>query len=338
MRDEPDLDPAPLAAAPPRRREALAAAAGLALAAFAPRAFAQEWPTRPVKLLVGYSAGGGMDAMARLLAGRLTERLGQQVVVENRAGASGVIAAEAVARSPADGYTLMLADSSLLISRALNPKLPVDPIASFAPVAGLFQLPLLLVANRDVPAATPAELVALLKAAPGRYSYATSGVGTVHHLGFEVLKSRTGTFVVHIPYRGAAQILPDVIGGQVPLAVVSATAGMAQAQAGKVKAIGLFSTGRLPGLEAVPPLADAVPGLDVAPRVFAIAPAGLAAGASARLAEAVRLIAAEAEVAQRAAGQGATLKFAPAAALAGELRDELATWTAVVQAQRLVGT
>ena len=179
----------------------------LALAATATAstgAWAQAWPTKPVRLVVGYSAGGGVDAMARLLAPRLSAVLGQQVVVENRTGAAGLIAGDTVARAAPDGYTLMLGDSSLLIAQHLQPRMSFDPIKSFTPVAGVFTLPLVIVVNNDVPAKTPAEFVKLLRDQPGRFSYATSGVGTVHHLGFEMLKAKARSFVVHIPYRGAA--------------------------------------------------------------------------------------------------------------------------------------
>lgn len=178
------------------------------------------------------------------LAAVVLPALGQQIVVENRTGASGVIAADAVAKAAPDGCTLLLGESGLLINQYLQPNLPFDPVKSFSPVAGLFTLPLILVANNDFPARTPAELIAVLKKSPGKYSYATPGIGTVQHLGFEMLKTQTGAFVVHIPYRGAAQIVPDVVGGSVPLAVLTATAALAQAKAGKMKAIAMVTRKR----------------------------------------------------------------------------------------------
>ncbi|MDB5915331.1 MAG: transporter substrate-binding protein, partial [Ramlibacter sp.] len=248
------------------RRALLATALALA----APFAGAQgvAYPTKPIRLMVGYAAGGGVDAMARLLAQRLPAILGQQVVVENRSGASGMIAAEVVAQAPADGYTLLMGETGMLITSQLQPRANVDPIKSFTPVASTFLAPLMIVANNNVPAATPKELIALLKANPGKYSYATSGVGTVHHLGFEMMKAQTGAFIIHIPYRGAAQIVPDVISGQVPIGVVSAAAGLAQARAGRVRAVAMMNTAKLPGAENVPPMADALPGFDVAPRLM----------------------------------------------------------------------
>ncbi|MBS0343247.1 MAG: tripartite tricarboxylate transporter substrate binding protein, partial [Proteobacteria bacterium] len=180
------------------RRRLVAALPALAMAGLlgAPSAaFAQQdYPARPIRLLVGYSAGGGVDGAARLLANQLSQQLGQPVVVENRAGASGQIAADTVAKAAPDGYTLLLGESALMIARAMLPNQSVDPMA-YAPVAGAFVSPLVIISSNDFPARTPAELVKALKSNPGKLSYATSGVGTVHHLGFEMLKQETGTFV-----------------------------------------------------------------------------------------------------------------------------------------------
>lgn len=177
-------------------------------AATGPTAPTAAYPNRPIRLLVGYSAGGCVDAMARLLAPRLAAQLGQQVIVDNRAGAAGSIAADAVAKAAPDGYTLFLGDSATLIAPHMQQKLAFDPIKSFTPIAGVFNMPLVIVTGNNFPALTPQEFVAALKASPGKYSFGTSGVGTVQHLGFEIMKAQTGAFVVHIPYRGAARSCP----------------------------------------------------------------------------------------------------------------------------------
>jgi tripartite-type tricarboxylate transporter receptor subunit TctC len=285
--------------------------------------------------MVGYAAGGGVDAMARMLAQRLPAVLGQQVVVENRAGASGLIAADAVARSAADGYTLLMGESGMLISAQLQPRANFDPLTAFTPIAGAFVAPLMIVANNNLPAADARQLIALLKANPGKYAYATSGVGTVHHLGFEMLKARTGVYIVHIPYRGAAQILPDVISGQVPIGVVSAAAGLAQARAGKVRAIAMMSTGKLAGAEHVPPMSDALPGFDVAPRLMLMAPAATPAAVVERLNEAVRKVLESPELAQVAAQQGAIPAYLPPAQLAATLAQESGNWARLISAQKI---
>ena len=317
----------------PRRSVLLAAA--LALAGAGAGAQAQSYPAKPIRLLVGYSAGGGVDTMARVLAPRLSTLLGQQVVVENRAGAAGQIAGDAVAKAAPDGYTLLLGESGLLIAQHLQVRMAFDPIKSFTPVAGLFTSPLMIVASNSFPARTPKELVALLKASPGKYSYATSGVGTVQHLGFEMLKGETGAFVVHIPYRGAAQIVPDVVGGQVPLGVVSATAGLAQSKAGKLRAIAMMSPVKLAGAEAVPPISDALPGFNVAPRLYLTAPAGTPAAVIERLGDAVRTVLASPELAQAVSVQGAVPAYMAAGPLAVDLARESAAWGLFIKAQNI---
>jgi len=308
---------------------------GATLALAAPWAGAQDFPNRPVRILVGYAAGGGVDAMARMLAQRLPPVLGQQVVVENRAGASGMIAAELAARSAPDGYTLLMGESGMLITSHLQPRANLDPLKSFTPVAGTFVAPLLVVVNNALPVKTPQELVALLKKNPGKYSYATSGVGTVHHLGFELMKSRTGLFTVHIPYRGASQILPDVMSGQVPIGVVSAAGGLAQARSGRVRAIALMNTGKLAGAETVPAVADALPGFDVAPRLMLLAPAGTPQPVVDRLNEAVRGVIESADLAQAAALQGAIPAYLPPAALGTALAKESGEWAKIIRAQKI---
>jgi len=193
----------------------------------------------------------------------------------------------------------------------------------------------MIVANNDVPVKNPKELLALLKASPGKYSYATSGVGTVHHLGFEMLKGQSGSFVVHVPYRGAAQIVPDVIGGQIPFGVVSATAGIAQSKAGKLRAVAMMSPVSLPGAENVAPLSDALPGFSVAPRIMLLAPAGTPAAVLERLSEAVRTTLANPEVVQTANRQGAVVAYFGSAALAAELVKESAMWAKIIKDQKI---
>ncbi|WP_382321503.1 Bug family tripartite tricarboxylate transporter substrate binding protein [Hydrogenophaga sp. UC242_50] len=314
------------------RRSALV----LALAAtLGTSAWAQAWPSKPVRLLVGYSAGGGVDAMARLIAPRLSTLLGQQVVVDNRTGAAGLIAGDAVARAAPDGYTLMLGDSSLLIAQHLQPRMSFDPIKAFTPVAGVFTLPLVIVANNEVPAKTPAEFVKLLKDNPGRYSYATSGVGTVHHLGFEMLKGQARTFVVHIPYRGASQIVPDVMSGQVPFGVVSATSAIAQAKAGKLRAVAVMNPVKLAGAEDIAPLSDALPGFSAVPRLYVLAPAGTPAAIVERLSDSLRTVMEAPDIAQIAAQQGAVPAYMPAGPLAADIVRESAEWGKVIREQKI---
>ena len=307
--------------------------AGLLLAAGA--SYAQAYPNKPIRLLVGYSAGGGVDAMARLLAPRLSTLLGQQVVVDNRAGAAGLIAGDAAAKAAPDGYTLILGDSSMLIAQHLQPKMSFDPLKDFAPVAAVFSLPLMIVTTNNFPAKTPKEFLATLKSSPGKYSFATSGVGTVQHLGFEMLKGASGSFVVHIPYRGAAQIMPDVISGQVPIAVISATAALAQAKAGKLQAIALMSQAKLAGAENIPPLANALPGFDAAPLLFVLAPSGTSAPVVEKLNDAIRQVMRSPEMPQAAALQGAVPAYMSSSQLATAMAAESASWRKIVKEQKI---
>ncbi len=296
---------------------------------------APAFPNRPLRILVGYSAGGGVDAMARLLATGLQAQTGQQVLVENRAGASGLIAAEGVAKSPADGYTLMVGETGLLIASLLRGGKGIEPLKALTPVSGLFVSPLMIVAHNDLPFGSPRELVAALKAHPGKYSYATPGVGTVQHLGFEMLKGETGSFVVHIPYRGAAQIVPDVMGGQVPLAVVSATAGLSQAKAGKLRAVAMLSNHVLPGGEDVRPLSEALPGFSVAPRLALLAPAGTPADVIEKLNAAVSRVLAAPETVQQAQRQGAMVSFMNSADIGPDLARESAAWAKIIRDRKI---
>ncbi len=314
---------------------AMTAASGTALAQAVATSAGPAWPVRPIRLLVGYSAGGGVDAMARLIAPRLSAQLGQQVIVDNRAGASGSIAADAVAKAAPDGYTLFLGDSATLIAQYMQARLPFDPIKSFTPVAGMFSMPLVIVTGNDFPAKTPREFVAALRANPGKYSFGSSGVGTVQHLGFEMMKAQTGSFVVHIPYRGAAQIVPDVISGQVPIGVVSATAALAQARAGKLKAVAIMSPVKLAGADDLLPLSTALPGFDVAPRLFLLAPAGLPQPIADRLGESARTVMSAPDLATAAAAQGAVPAFVAGPALGASLVEESARWAQVIRSQKI---
>jgi len=314
------------------RRSALILALAAA-ATTATGAWAQAYPNKTIRLVVGYSAGGGVDAMARLIAPRMSAVLGQQVIVDNRAGAAGLIAGDAVARAAPDGYTLMLGDSSLLIAQYLQPRMSFDPIKAFTPVASVFTLPLVIVVNNDLPAKTPAEFMKLLKDNPGRYSYATSGVGTVHHLGFEMLKGKTRSFVVHIPYRGAAQIVPDVMSGQVPIGVVSATSAIAQARAGKLRALAVMNPVKLAGGEDIAPLSDALPGFSAVPRLYVLAPAGTPAAIVEKLSETLRVVMEAPDIAQVSAQQGAVPAYMPSTPLAADIVRESAEWGKVIREQ-----
>jgi tripartite-type tricarboxylate transporter receptor subunit TctC len=297
--------------------------------AFAGTAFAQAFPTKPVRMLVGYSAGGGADALARLVGAKMSDALGQQVVVENRPGAGATLAADALAKSPPDGYTLYFADSAILIAPAIYPKLPFDPVASFAPVGGAVTTPLVVVVNPGVAAKTTQELIALLKAEPAKYSYGSPGIGTVHHLAMELFKKQAGVSIVHIPYKGAAAIIPDVISGQLPIGVISAPPALAQSKSGRLRPIALTSPVKFAGAPDWPALADALPGFDAAPRLFVIAPAGTPAAIISTLNGALKT--AVNGLGDAFAAQGAAPDYSTPQELAARIADEVRKWAQVAK-------
>lgn len=308
-------------------------AALLALtAAFTGVAQAQQYPNRPIRMFVGYPAGGGADALARLTATHLSEALGQQVVVDNRAGAGGTLAADAVAKAQPDGYTLLFGETGLLIAPAIYASLPFDPAKSFAAVGSVAVLPLVVVANPAVPAKNAAELVALLKANPGKYSYASPGVGTVHHLAMELFRTQAGFDYVHVPYKGASALIPDLVSGQIPLGVLSAPPALAQVKSGKLRAIALTSPVKLAGAPEWPALADTLPGFDASPRLFVLAPAGTPGAVIARLDAAIKAILAKPAVLESLNAQGATAAPAGAEELGTLIAAELRKWAPVAKA------
>jgi tripartite-type tricarboxylate transporter receptor subunit TctC len=240
----------------PLRRSLLLATA--AMAAGAARAAAPEnFPSKPVKWIVGYPAGGGTDYLARSIAAQMSERLGQQVIIENRAGAGAIIGAEAAARSPGDGYTVFTADNGVLVyNPALYKKLPYDAGRDFANIGLMARAPLLIVAAPNAQIRTAAELLDTLKKNPGKFSYASPGNGSPHHLAMELFKHQAGLFVLHVPYRGAAPALQDVMGGQIPLMMVDSSSGMSAIKAGKLVPLVALSGKRVAQLPEVPTLVE----------------------------------------------------------------------------------
>jgi tripartite-type tricarboxylate transporter receptor subunit TctC len=302
------------------------------LAAMGGVADAQQYPNRPVRMFVGYPAGGGADALARLTATHLSETLGQQVVVENRAGAGGTLAADAVAKAPPDGYTLLFGETGLLIAPAIYASLPFDPVRSFAAVGSVCALPLVVVANPALPAKNAAELVALLKANPGKFSYASPGVGTVHHLAMELFRTQAGFDYVHVPYKGASALIPDLVSGQIALGVLSAPPALAQVKSGKLRAIALTSPVRLAGAPDWPALADTLPGFDASPRLFVLAPTGTPGAIISRLDAAIKAMLAKPAVLESLNAQGATAAPAGAEELGVFVAAEVRKWAPVAKA------
>jgi tripartite-type tricarboxylate transporter receptor subunit TctC len=263
-----------------RRPAALLAAAALLMGVSSPAqaqtSLAQDYPNRAVTLVVPYPAGGGLDALARMLGQKLAERLGKPVVIENRTGAGTVIGAASVAKAAPDGYTIMLGTSTpFAITATLNKSLPYDPAKDFAPIALVSNAPFLLLVHPAQPVHSVADLIALAKAKPGQLSYGSAGPGSPQNLSFELLKTLTGINIVHVPYRGDGPALTDLVAGHIPTMFGEPTPILPLLKDGKVRALGVSSASRLPIAPDVPTIAEAgVPGFDLTSWQMIVAPAG----------------------------------------------------------------
>lgn len=266
------------------RRHFLAAMTAAA-APFAPLAHAQGWPEQAIRWVVPYPPGGGTDVLARTVAEAMRQSLGQTIVIENKPGASTNIGAQQVATARADGYTIMSADNAVLAyNEHLFSKLPFSPEKDFTYVGGISRFPIALVVNPAFEAQTFQEFLAYVRAHPGKVNYASPGNGSPHHLAMEMFKVRTGTFLTHIPYRGAAPAVADVMGGQVPCMFLDLASGLPIIQSGKVRALAIGSAQRMANLPQLPTLAEVgVPDAEVFAFQGILAPKNLPAAITQRL-------------------------------------------------------
>jgi len=314
---------------------ALAAAACLSAPT---RAAEPAWPDRPLRLVVPYPPGGGNDILARALGERLADRLGEAVVIDNRGGASGVIGTELVVRAPRDGYTLLLATNSThAILPHLRASLPYDPVADFEPVSLVSVSPYLLVVHPGVAAATVKELVALARARPGQLAYGSPGQGTSNHLAAEFFRTAAGLELVHVPYKGTAPALNDLIGGRVAVMFASAASARPYVAAGRLRALGISSPKRSPALPDVPTIAEAgIAGYSAASWSGVVAPRGTARAVVGAQNAAIVAVLRERELRERLAAQGFEPETSTPEAFAARIRAELARYAAVAKAARLV--
>ena len=295
---------------------------------------AKDYPSRPVTLVVPYPAGGGLDALARVLGQKLADRLGKPVVVENRTGAGTVIGAASVAKAAPDGYTIMLGTSTpFAITATLNKSLPYDPAKDFAPIALVSNAPFLLLVHPSQPVHSVADLVALAKSKPGQLSYGSAGPGSPQNLSFELLKTLTGINVVHVPYRGDGPALTDLVAGHIPTMFGEPTPILPLLKDGKVRALGVSSASRLPIAPDIPTLAEAgVPGFDLTSWQMIVAPAGTPKEIVDKLHHAVKAVLALPEIkAEFARTARITVDYPPVDELQRFMRSEIVRLGKVVE-------
>jgi tripartite-type tricarboxylate transporter receptor subunit TctC len=286
---------------------------------------AQAYPARPVQLVIPFPPGGATDIVGRLVGKKLGERLGQSVVIENKAGAGTVIGAAFVANAPADGYTLLISSgSTFTVNPAINHKLPYDPVKSFEPIGGVARVPLILVANRDVSVNDLAQLIATVRAAPDKYVYGSFGNGTTGHFAAEQLWQTLGIKLAHVPYKGSAPAMADLMGGQIPFAIDTVASAQPQLQAGKIKAIAVTGTTRSSQLPAVPTVAEqGFGGFSADSWLAVFAPRGLPPEVRARLQKALPEVMADPEITSKLLANGLQPAYEPAAAVAAQIDGEL---------------
>ena len=313
----------------PTKRTLMRATAGALLLLAAPLSMAQAWPTRPIRLVVPFPPGGLIDNMARLVGSRLSQELGQPVVIDNKPGAGGNVGAAEVARAPADGYTLLMASPALTISPAIYKNLPYQP-SQLAPVALLGRVPNVLLVNPASGIGKVQELVGRAKAKPGQLNYASNGNGTSLHLSAELFKRRSETFITHVPYRGAAAAITALLSGEVDMMFDNLPSAIGQIQAGKLRALAVTTAQRSTALPDVPTLAEAgMEGFNVSAWFGVAAPAGLPAPVATRLADALQKVVQQPEVAAAMQRQGADPAFMDAASAAAALNADAAQWKQV---------
>ena len=310
----------------------LRCAALAVLCAATPFALAQSYPSKPVRLVVPLAPGGGGDIVARLIAQKISEPLGQTVIVDNRPGGSTIIGTEVVARSAPDGYTLVMATSSHGINPSLY-KLPFDPVKDFSGIAFVATSPMMLTVHPAVPAKTVRDLVAIAKASPGKLNYASSGTASIVHLAGELFNLSAGVKTVHIPYKGTGPALNDLLGGQIDMMFASPVPTIPHVKAGRLRAIAMASTQRSPAMPELPTVAEGgFPGFEAATYFIVLGPANLPAAIVNRLHAEIVKAAQLADVKERLSSQGASVVGGSPQQAMAHIESEIARWSKVVKA------
>ncbi len=324
------------------RRRILLAPLAAALATNGARPSAAQaqsaYPSRSIRMVVPFPPAGATDILARELARQLSDRLKQQVVVDNRPGAGGALGSDVVAKATADGYTIQMATSSThSIGPLLNPKIPYHPQTDFTPVAHVANSANVLLVAPNVKAANVRELVALLRSQPGRFNYGSSGNGTIVHLTGELFKSMTGTFVVHIPYRGTALVIPDMIAGQIHLLFDNVASALPHLKDGRVRALGITSLARSPLLPELPTVADTVPGFESSTWFGVFGPRGLPAEATQRLNTEINAVLRNADFIERLRTLGYDAGGGSPADFARVVQRDTDKWARLIKERKITG-
>ncbi|MFZ3339220.1 MAG: tripartite tricarboxylate transporter substrate binding protein [Xanthobacteraceae bacterium] len=314
-----------------RRRDVLRLAAGVALPAIATGARAQSYPDKPIRLLVGYPAGGQVDIVARLTAQFLSQQLGQSVVVENRPGAGGALGAEAIVKAPPDGYTLFMGTSSNAVDASLMQNLSFDFVRDVAPVAAVNRINLVLEASPSFPATTVAALIAQAKANPGKIDIASPSIGTPPYMAVELLKMMAGIDIVHVPYGGEGQMITDLLGGQQRVAIGGISSAIGHIKAGKLRALALTTARRIDELPGVPTVAETLPGFEASGFSGIVAPKNTPTPIVDKLAAAVHAVQADDKFKTRLSDLGVSELSMSPAEFGQFIAAETAKWRKVVQ-------
>jgi tripartite-type tricarboxylate transporter receptor subunit TctC len=316
---------------PPRRQFLHLAAGAAALAAASRIAWAQTYPRRPVRVVVGYPAGGPQDIVARLTGQWLSERLGQQFVIDNRSGAGGNVGVEAVVNAPPDGYTLLLVGSPNVINASLYDKLNFVFLRDIVPVAAIARVPLVLEVHPSVPVRTVPEFIAYVRANPGEVNFASAGIGTPQHVAGELFKMMTGVSMLHVPYRGAAPALTDMVGGQVQVMFDTTPASISFIRAGKLRPLAVTTATRWDGLPDIPTVGDFVPGYEANSWYGVGVPKNTPAEIVEKLNKEINTGLADPTIRARLADLGGTMLPGSPAEFGKLLADETEKWAKVVK-------
>lgn len=313
------------------------AACSAAVLALAGSAWAQDFPTKPITIVVPYPPGGSNDVFARTIAKEMGEHLKQAVIVDNRPGASGTTGTAAVSRAPADGYTLVAVSSSMTTNAAIQPKMPFDPVKDLAPVAMFAEGPFIVAVNNAFAAKNPTELIGAIRSQPGKFNYASSGTGSVNQFGTELLKAQAGNlFITHIPYRGMGPAVTDLISGQVQVLMASGPSLLPMVRAGRVRAVGITSLKTSPIAPDLTPVSSAVPGYEYSLWWGLLAPAGTPAAVVGKLNAAVNQALAKTSIKNQFLAEGAEAKAVTPAQFGSVIARDVDRWKKLARQQNIL--